>query len=182
MDAESPAGQREHCDSEPRGGPVWGVAVSTAEVDEGAERRGAAAAAAAQSGAHNLGGPRPFTSPHPACLFIASCSLKTHLLMFLGQRNLGNQSQANPPHTREPAGSSALQPSHPVQRGALGAPERLRSRKTATPGKPGPPGAPPRSGDTQGPGCWKTAAPLNMSPYGYEKHVHVEAVCTPGYF
>lgn len=84
---------------------MWGVVVRTAEVGKGLERqdsatelgarhpegRGCPGSAEAQSGACNLGGPRPFTSPHPAWLFIASCSLKTHLLMFLGQMNVENQ-------------------------------------------------------------------------------------------
>lgn len=41
----------------------------------------------------NLGGPLPFTSPHPAWLFIATSSPRTHLPMFRGQTS----AKADPP-------------------------------------------------------------------------------------
>lgn len=62
--------------------------------------RGGAGADADSLGreACNLGGPLPFTSPHPAWLFIASFSLRTHLPMFLGQTSLETQ-RRTPLHT-----------------------------------------------------------------------------------
>lgn len=84
------------------------------------------------------GRPLPFTSPHPAWLFIAASSLNAHLLLFLGQMRLEKQSEAGPSaHTESVKGQQHPSPAPRPSQGHSGATASLRCRTPATPGAPG---------------------------------------------
>lgn len=106
---------------------------------------------------YNLGGPLPVTSPHPARLFIASSSPKTHVRMFRGHVSLGHQSEVNP---SAPTASlkGRWQPS--ARRGRCG---HWQSQGPHA-GGPGCPGAGGVHGEGRNPAspqrrCWKRETP-----------------------